>query len=106
MRYVGLLLSTIFRVFSLQFRKITMSEHPNVYDMAYGVYIIIFPNPTMMTTGQWDFYICCAVVLLSRLRILGRRRFDSRIGFQHLRMLLLTEKVLEFNMIFYDYIKK
>ena len=78
MRYVGLLLSTIFRVFSLQFRKITMSEHPNVYDMAYGVCIIIFPNPTMMTTGQWDFYICCAVVLLSRLRILGRGRFDSK----------------------------
>ena len=55
-----------------------MSEHPNVYDMAYGVCIIIFPNPTMMTTGQWDFYICCAVVLLSRLRILGRGRFDSK----------------------------
>ena len=59
-----------------------MSEHPYVYDMAYGVCIIIFPNPTMMTTGQWDFYICCAVVLLSRLRILGRGRFDSRTGFQ------------------------
>ena len=78
-RYVGLLLSTIFRFFSLQFRKITMSEHPNVYDMAYGVCIIIFPNPTMMATGQWDFYICCAVVLLSRLRILGWDRFDSKL---------------------------
>jgi hypothetical protein len=55
-----------------------MSEHPNVYDMAYGVCIIIFPNPTMMATGQCDFYICYAVVLLSRIRILGLSRFDSK----------------------------
>ena len=72
-------LSSAFFLYNLEKSRWVSTQMCMTIDMAYGVCMIIFPNLTMMATGQWDFYICCAVVLLSRLRILGWDRFDSKL---------------------------